>query len=418
MPAFLIRSVRDWFTSPVDSGAAARKRRWGWVVAIATGLILCSLAIVFVPRLVAYYWLYWGSGFFKELFYEDVGLADSWSAALAVVAAFFYALASAYLLGWAAWRVLARRASGREFVTVFICYVFVFGLPHIVHGATDTWLNPGVCFNQRTGEPMKWYVVEPGGKVVLYDSAGFDKFGNQKRPITHDLCEAFNKQSTGRLPQLITADTRELQFFDTASGRPLVWYSKRQDGSIYLFDYGGFDPVTGRELREVTPEVAAETRELAERDLTGRHQPMAVRTPPQVVQDTVIPEDQTHVADARTTVSTLVPAYSPQCNGHPPDLDNPTIVTAEWNLVNPKKDGVKCAFAYYVLEGNIRFDTGLNTFTQDASNNQEGFVGTRIPERIQAVEGEARILYMLCPPGKGPRDGSWQCRPFEAGSNR
>lgn len=259
--------VRD----PSKIGAPVRRTRrrvtppWVWWAATAAAFVLFGLALVLAPRLVGLYWLYWGSGFFEKLFYEDLSLPQAWSSALAVVASFLYALASVYLLGWTAWRALALKAGPREVATAFASYVFIYAAPHVAHGAADAWLNPGVCFNQRTGAPIKWYVVLSGGRVILHDSGGFDKFGNQKEPVTQEICEVFDQQSTGRWPRQLSQDSRAVEFYNPSTGDPLVWYSRGRGGTLKLFDSPGFDPQTSQLLKPVTAEIVGEAQAAAER---------------------------------------------------------------------------------------------------------------------------------------------------------
>ena len=118
-------------------------RRIGWLIGIIIGGILVVLALLLAPRLVAFYWLYWGNDFFKRLLYEDVGLSDAWASSLAVVLSFGYAITFAYVLGWGLWRIISLKASMRQVTVGFVCYIVVYALPHVIHGVAETWVNPG-----------------------------------------------------------------------------------------------------------------------------------------------------------------------------------------------------------------------------------------------------------------------------------
>ena len=256
MPSPRIQPSRDRNADPSgDDHHDGSPRRLGWLIAIVVVLGLLLIALLLGPRLVALYWLSWGTDFFKRILYEDLGLSDAWSSSFAVVLSFGYALALAYLLGWSLWRVFSWRASARQVAITFVSYLTVFALPHVIQGVADTWANPGVCFNQRTGEPIKWYVALTGGQVVLYDSGGFDKFGNKKQPATQEVCEIFDQQQRGIRPHKITSPPDTTQFFSPTSGVPLAWYATLSDGSVAFYDEKGFSPDSGELLRPESADV-------------------------------------------------------------------------------------------------------------------------------------------------------------------
>lgn len=48
------------------------------------------------------------------------------------------------------------------------------------------------------------------------------------------------------------------QFFDPKTGAPKIWFSRESNGTLRLFDKGGFDPTSGAPLAPATPEIAVE----------------------------------------------------------------------------------------------------------------------------------------------------------------
>lgn len=239
--------------SPTVSG------RWLWVILLAVAIALLGLL---ASRLFGMYWLYWGSEAFKRILYEDAGLNDEWASTLAIVLSFFYAIAFVHLLSWSTWKVVKGKAGARQFTLTFLAYLFVFALPHLIHAIAASWQSPDQCFNQRTGQPIKWYAIESGGVVTLFDSPGYDKFGTKKQSATRQICEIFHRQKFGKRPQAITTDPRQVQFFDPRTGAPSVWYTGARD-QIRFYDADGFDPETGKRLRPVTAEVVAWARDRA-----------------------------------------------------------------------------------------------------------------------------------------------------------
>src|SRR5215213_8817838 len=121
---------------------------------------------------------------------------------------FFYAFAWVPLSVWT-YRVLLWKFNAGQFSLAFVCWVFVYGHVSLAHAllGTDT------CFNQRTGEPTKWYVQDAAGRIVLFDSGGFDTAtGAAKQPVTTQICTAFERQEKNDIPRRITVDVRQVDF--------------------------------------------------------------------------------------------------------------------------------------------------------------------------------------------------------------
>lgn len=240
--------------APLGSHPTAFFSKWFWAFAAAFAVIVALVLVLGLPRFVAVYELYWSQSNIQKLFYEDLGLSQSWSSFIAVVGSFFYALAWVPLLLWT-YRVLFWRFNSGQFALAFACWVFVYGHVPLLHAllGTDT------CFNQRTGEPTKWYVQDADGRIVLFDSGGFDTAsGAEKQPVTAPICVAFERQKTNDRPRRITVDVRQVEFFDSTTGRPRVWYLKAGDGSFELFDSRGYHPGTSEALLPMTKEAVAE----------------------------------------------------------------------------------------------------------------------------------------------------------------
>jgi hypothetical protein len=234
-----------------DQPPPGASRKWLWAIAVVAAVALL-LAFGF-PGFVAVYQLYWSPSNIQRLFYEDLGLSQSWSSFISVVGSFFYALAWVPLGLWT-YRVLIWRFNARQFSLAFVCWVFVYGHVPLLHALLGT----DVCFNQRTGAPLKWYVQAPNGEITLFDSSGYDTAGTQKLPVTPDICKAFTRQAANVAPRKISASVRDLQFFDPNTGRPRVWYYKTAKGTYDLFDAPGFSPGTSEPLLPVSKEVIAD----------------------------------------------------------------------------------------------------------------------------------------------------------------
>jgi hypothetical protein len=222
---------------------------------LASGLLLLVLALVFLPQIASYYSLFWGKDALQRLFYEDFHWSEAQSELAGIILALGFPLATLWFIGWGSWRFFAGRAKPGRAARFVVGYLFIFALVPSLHVYFDSIGAPDACFNQRTGQPIKWYVAGAGGVVELYDSAGYDKLGNQKLPVTQEVCDIFAREQNGIVPKQIVADVSAVQFFDPTSGAPKVWYSQAADGSTVLYDGRGFDPKTSKLLAPVTADV-------------------------------------------------------------------------------------------------------------------------------------------------------------------
>ena len=224
---------------------------WSHLVAAFAGALLFYLIGVIVPRVS----LLWGYSGLKTLLYEDLGVpSEALASFLAIVGSFIYAVLWLPLLVRMFW-VLVGRFDLRKTTWAFVWFVVVYGHAPLLRAMYGL----EVCFNQRTGEPVKWYVVQPGGDIVLYDSPGFDaSLGVQKRPVTEQICRIRKAQKRGTRPHEITDDPRYVKFFDPVTGQPRIWYVKAPDGRIDLFDAEGTHPTLGEPLAPITKDIIQE----------------------------------------------------------------------------------------------------------------------------------------------------------------
>lgn len=244
----------DRLAPPPEKNPIKSNRKWIWGIAIAAAIALI-MSFVF-PGIISVYQLYWSQGNIQRLFYEDLGLSQAWSSLIAVVGSFFYALAWVPLTLWT-FRVLVWRFSARQLIVAFACWVFVYGHVPLLHAL----LGADACFNQRTGAPMKWFVQDADGRIVLFDSSGFDIVTRvEKRPVTPDICSSFARQKTNDRPRKITANVTTIEFFNPISGRPRIWYYKKSDGTYELFDSRGFHPGSSEPLLPVTKDIVVDIK--------------------------------------------------------------------------------------------------------------------------------------------------------------
>lgn len=95
-------------------------------------------------------------------------------------------------------------------------------------------------------------------------------------------------------------------------------------------------------------------------------------------------------------------ARSPQCPGK---VIRDHSLTRAWETLNPHG----CDFAFERKLGNIELSGPQGNFS---TTQVGGHADNRIAIHVRAEGSAAVIDYMLCPPGMGPRDSSYQCRSY------
>ena len=231
----------------------ASKRLPLWILIVSgVAAAITLLFIVFAARGVfATFNMYWSFGGIKRVLYQDLGFSEALSSVLATAIAFIEGIVWIPVIAWP-FRILRTKFTVRQTIVALVCWIVAYGTVPLLH----LGFGRDVCFNQSTGNPEKWYVTRDG-KVILFDSGGFDSFGVKKEPVTEDVCEVHAQQQSGVAAKLITDTPSAVQFFDSSTGFARVWYDRGADGGIRLFDAPGYDPATGAPLTPVTKDVVA-----------------------------------------------------------------------------------------------------------------------------------------------------------------
>jgi hypothetical protein len=229
-----------------------RPPTWALLLIGACLLIIFAFAVFFSRGLFAVFNSYWSFGGIKRVLYQDLGLSDALSSVLATMITFIEGLVWIPVIAWP-FRLLRLKFTLRQALIAFGCWVVAYGTVPIL----DILFGRDVCFNQATGTPEKWYVVRDG-KVILFDSGGYDSLGVKKTVVTPDICRIHVQQEHSIGAHLITDPPSGIQFFDSSTGLARVWYDRGADGSIRLFDAPGYDPSTGALLSPVSRDIVAE----------------------------------------------------------------------------------------------------------------------------------------------------------------
>ncbi|NIM13456.1 MAG: hypothetical protein GTO45_15185 [Candidatus Aminicenantes bacterium] len=118
------------------------------------------------------------------------------------------------------------------------------------------FLSKESYFAHDSGRPLKWYAETPEG-IRYFDSKGHDpKYGIKLKPVTPEIIEKHKKQSMNLYPKPIAVTSpEEVEFFDSISGEPKIWYYQDNQGSLEFFDGPGFHPTYNVRLKPVTIDV-------------------------------------------------------------------------------------------------------------------------------------------------------------------
>jgi hypothetical protein len=123
----------------------------------------------------------------------------------------------------------------------------------------------GQNFRHTAGAAQRWYAITPEG-IRFFDSSGFDpKYGLKLEPVTAELAVNLARAERGQTPsRLVVNKLDDIQFFDTLSGQPRIWYFKNAAGEVELYSQAGHHPAYGDQLRPITREVVSALRQQLE----------------------------------------------------------------------------------------------------------------------------------------------------------
>ncbi|MGQ0591269.1 MAG: tetratricopeptide repeat protein [Gammaproteobacteria bacterium] len=110
------------------------------------------------------------------------------------------------------------------------------------------------CYAANT--PQKYCATRPDGELFCQDGPGIDPITQQRLiPMTENLADVEYRKSRGLVPHRITTAVAKIEFFDSLTGKPRVWFLQNESGCYEMFDHPGVHPQTGEQLKPVTKEV-------------------------------------------------------------------------------------------------------------------------------------------------------------------
>jgi hypothetical protein len=219
------------------------------LVAIAVVAVACLLLFAFSP--LSYFT--WNLGDLESVLINQVGMGASAAAVVAVPFAFLYALCIPLLFRWS---FFGRRHS-RHWALTFVAVFVIFASKPLIRAIALTPFS-------ASGLAQKCYVWRDS-RIVLFERSGAGcnidpQTGRRTLQITPEIADLYRRQQGHVQPKLISADARTISFFDTATGQPIVWFSRGEDNELRLFDGPGFDADTGQPLIPVNSEVVREAK--------------------------------------------------------------------------------------------------------------------------------------------------------------
>lgn len=133
-------------------------------------------------------------------------------------------------------------------------------------------VDRNVYFDHQTGKALKYWSMDQGGQIQLYDSPGFDTRTQQAlQEATSDIMHAYEQQQAGESPRPVSIDDFLRDGgFDRNTGMPRVWFARRADGGFALYDRRGFDSATRSQLKGMTPDAAEEVQRWIEAEANAK----------------------------------------------------------------------------------------------------------------------------------------------------
>lgn len=226
------------------------------LVALLGGFVLWQVS----PRVKAFYYLYYGSDAFETLFHDGLGLDKSSATLLSALFAFLYIAA---LIGVARWSITVfRNFSLLQFAKGLFWFVLVYATAPLAHIIFDR-VGPLVCFNQTTGEPLKWYVIRSGA-IIISNEPGFDTVTKAGRePITPEICRMYQEQQT----HVTVNELSYQQVIDLAQASngslPRAWFYQK-NGTIKLYSSPVIIPGTDELIKPITTQILLELKQQVE----------------------------------------------------------------------------------------------------------------------------------------------------------
>lgn len=115
-----------------------------------------------------------------------------------------------------------------------------------------------IFFDPRTGQPIVWFSLSKNDEIQLFDLMGFHPdTGEELLPVTKEIVNRWKTTFARQVPNQIE-DPEKFGPFDPVNGRARVWYYVSERGAYEFYDAPGYHPQTGETLKLVTREVMSD----------------------------------------------------------------------------------------------------------------------------------------------------------------
>ena len=123
------------------------------------------------------------------------------------------------------------------------------------------------------GKVLKWYAETPEG-IRFFDAPGFDpKYGTKLTQATPEIIANLERKNRGMQPKpLAYHSIQEIEFFDSITRAPKVWYYLNPSGVYELFDNPGAHPTYGEPLVPITQSVVLQIKSKYDEDIQIRQE--------------------------------------------------------------------------------------------------------------------------------------------------
>ncbi|MDD4271231.1 MAG: cell envelope integrity protein TolA [Patescibacteria group bacterium] len=210
----------------------------GLVILLACAAL--SVLLWVFSQLLGIYWVY---GVFLGVAISAFGLDIVFSRMIAALLTILTLLSLPWIISFL---LLGKR---KALVLTVGVMLIIGGTFAVYYGSAD------VFFDRETGKSVKYYIKTMDG-FRFSNSADYDpRFGIKYKAITPEVVKEFYFwEKTGKMQNM--PNVTRGKYFDQVTGEPIVWYAERPDGTRELFPLPGHDPLTGKNLKSMTAEIA------------------------------------------------------------------------------------------------------------------------------------------------------------------
>ena len=136
---------------------------------------------------------------------------------------------------------------------IVLIYISVFFLSMF-------FIGQGKFFKHIDGEVRKYYSEREDGRIVIFDSPGYDpETSEELKPVTPNIVRQIKLREDGNPKK---EDPQTAIWFNPFTGEPQLWYCVVAANTFEFFNKPGYHPITGKDLMPVSREFYATWQQL------------------------------------------------------------------------------------------------------------------------------------------------------------